>query len=584
MLEKILGREFVFTMSFMKPRIWRYFVGIMGMTLLFTALFAVEAYALKYIMNAAVNKQMSLFLTGVMILVIGVFAGLIIIPIFRWMYNSCAHITQAEAWLKLFDHVEKLPVSYFERSHSGDIISRMTNDVNAMTDLYTHKLRRLVAPVISAGGFGIAMLVFDWRIASVLILFNFLAAYINVCFAKPMRRVSDRIQQNLGTMTERLVDLLGGFSVMKLFHLQEMMLGSYNDTNQWVTDSLVNRRHIEGALESTNFFLGMVSNLGMVVVGAYLVINKMTDFGNLIALINLQAQFNRSLLQAGSYLPQVQASLAGASRVAELLNEPGEPERYALPSANGSQADIEMQDVTFSYDEREGILNEVNISAQKGEIIALVGPSGGGKSTIIKMLLGFYPPQTGSITVRNKSLGSYTLKQLRDMVSYVPQDAYLFDGTIEENIRYGRIKASAENVEAAAKAAHAHDFILAQPEGYNTLIGERGTKLSGGQKQRIAIARALLKDAPILLLDEATSALDSRSEQHVQQALEVLMKDRTTVVIAHRLSTIEHADVIYVIDNGRIVEQGSHRELLEKNGLYKLLYETQFKLEETGSF
>jgi ABC-type multidrug transport system fused ATPase/permease subunit len=217
------------------------------------------------------------------------------------------------------------------------------------------------------------------------------------------------------------------------------------------------------------------------------------------------------------------------------------------------------------------------VSAQRGQIVALVGPSGGGKSTVLKMLLGFYCPQAGSIVVEGRPIGSYPLEQLRERIAYVPQDAYLFDGTIEENIRYGRLDASDEELEAAARAANAHGFIVEQPEGYQTVVGERGAKLSGGQRQRIAIARALLKDAPILLLDEATSSLDSRSEQLVQQALDTLMKGRTTFVVAHRLSTVQHADAICVVDDGKIVERGNHLDLLEKKGLYRQLYETQFE-------
>lgn len=576
LIKTLLGYEFVFAMSFMKPRMWRYAVGMIGMTLSFTALIAIEAYALKYVMDAAITSEMTSFLTGVGIMVIGILIALIVIPIFRWMYNSCAHIAQADAWSQLFAHLERLPVRYFEQHHSGDIISRMTHDVTAMTDLYTHKLRRLLAPLLSAGGFAVAMLFLDWRLASVLILFNGVAAYINSRFAGPMRRVSDGIQQHLGLLTERLIDLLNGCSVIKLFHIQEQMLGLHDDVNQHVAELSIQRRHVEGALESTNFFLSMVSNLGVVIVGAYLVMKNMAEFGNILALINLQTRFNQSLLQAGTYLPQVQTSLAGASRVAELLHEPVEPERYALPPLNPTSTDILMENVTFGYNAQDIVLKHLYLSAEQGQVVALVGPSGGGKSTIIKLLLGFYPPRYGSIAIKNHSLGSYTLHQLRALTAYVPQDAYLFDGTIDENIRHGRCDASEEEVVAAAKAAHAHEFIQQQSHGYRTLVGERGTKLSGGQKQRIAIARALLKDAPILLLDEATSALDSKSEYHVQEALKRLMENRTVVVIAHRLSTIEHADIIYVIDNGQVVEQGTHQELLTLNDVYGRLYETQF--------
>lgn len=577
MLKRLLGSEFVRVMSFMKPRFWRYAIGMLAMTATFTGLSVVEAYALKYILDATVSGQMQTLITGAAIMLVGALATVVLAPIFRWMYNSCAHLTAAEVRLEVFSHLARLPISYFERSHSGDIISRVTNDTTLMVDVYTHKLRRFLAPTISGTISAVAMLLLDWRIACALILFNFLSAYVNTRFARPIRRVSDSIQRNVGTMTEKLIDLLAGFSIIRLFHLERFIVDAYEETNREAARLSIHRRHVEGMLDSTNFLLSMVSNLGTVVVGAYLAINGITDFGNLLALINLQANLNRALLRAGSYLPQVQESLAGAGRVFELLDEPVEPERYDLPFLEESNADVELRDVTFGYEHSECVLEGLSVSAERGQIVALVGPSGGGKSTALKMLLGFYCPQAGGIVVGGRPIGSYTLEQLRERIAYVPQDAYLFDGTIEENIRYGRPDASDEEVSAAARAANAHAFILEQPDGYQTIVGERGTKLSGGQRQRIAIARALLKDAPVLLLDEATSSLDSKSEQLVQQALDALMRGRTTFVVAHRLSTIRHADAICVVDDGRIVEQGNHYDLVEKNGLYKQLYETQFE-------
>ena len=578
MLYKLRQSEFMRVMAFMRPRMWRYGSGMLVMTGLATGLFIVEAFSLKYILDATVDNDLAGLINGLLILLGGVVVSIGLVPIFRYWYNSTSHQTAAEIRLQVFRHAERLPISYFERHHSGDVIARMTTDANLMVDVYTHKLRRFVAPVIFSLGSAAAMLFLDWRIAIVLILFNLLSTYINIRFIKPIRRISDQIQQHMGAMTERSIDLLAGFSILKLFHVQEIILGSYDEVNQNVTDLSIGRRQQEAVLDSINFLLGMISNLGMVVGGAYLIIYDLTEVGNLLALINLQTNLNRALLQSASYLPQVQEALAGASRVFEFFAEPVEPERYQLPDVAKSRAEmIVLQDVTFSYEQTTMVLNKLNIVAEKGQTVALVGPSGGGKSTIIKLLLGFYPLQAGNIMLNGKSLGHYTLEQLRNLVAYVPQDAYLFEGTITENIRYGRLDASPQEIQAAAKAAFAHTFIMEYPEGYDTLVGERGTKLSGGQRQRIAIARAVLKDAPILLLDEATSALDSQSEQWVQQALEALMKDRTTLVIAHRLSTIRHADRIYVIKEGRVVEMGQHLDLMAKGGLYKQLYETQFK-------
>ncbi|HEX3030297.1 MAG TPA: ATP-binding cassette domain-containing protein [Clostridia bacterium] len=298
------------------------------------------------------------------------------------------------------------------------------------------------------------------------------------------------------------------------------------------------------------------------------------DLATVITEINLLANVNYMIRNLGRLIALMQGSLAGGARVLELLEEKPEPESYSVCGENSDQM-LELKDVSFAYDDLP-VVNGLSISLEKGKRAALVGGSGGGKSTVIKLLLGFYPVNSGVITINGKSLGEYSLGELRSMIAYVPQDAYLFDGTIEENIRLGKADATDEEVKQAAELAFAHEFIEEMPDGYKTVVGERGTRISGGQRQRIAIARALLKDAPILLLDEATSALDSQSEQKVQDAINRLMEGRTVLAIAHRLSTIEYSDVIYVIEDGKVTEQGKHAELLDKGGTYSRLYNLQF--------
>ncbi len=313
------------------------------------------------------------------------------------------------------------------------------------------------------------------------------------------------------------------------------------------------------------------------------------EVGTIAAIIQLQGNANTLFFGLGHVITGLQSSLAGAGRVLQLLTTPIEPVHRSLPkrpqgTVTAGKGMVALKDVTFAYGEdaviKPAVLRGINLSVVQGEMVALVGPSGGGKSTLVKLLLGFYPLKQGDIVIAGKAVEQYTLAELRAHIAYVPQDAHLFAGTIRENIRYGKPDATETEIIAAAKAANAHDFILQSPHGYETLVGERGAKLSGGQRQRIALARALLKDAPILLLDEATSALDSESERLVQNALNKLIQGRTTIVIAHRLSTIEHTDVIYVMDKGRVVEQGQHYDLLAKGGLYKRLYESQFRRGE----
>jgi ABC-type multidrug transport system fused ATPase/permease subunit len=346
--------------------------------------------------------------------------------------------------------------------------------------------------------------------------------------------------------------------------------------------------------DATGHLVANLARFGLASLGLYVLMRGTVEIGTVWAITHLYGNASYMFGSVGDFMTEIQRALAGASRVFELLDWPVEnvkavPFREtSVPTPEQERSMVSITDLAFSYegDDKEDdgddveVLREINMSAGRGQVAALVGPSGGGKSTIVKLLLGFYPVRDGQIVIDGKPIEAYSLPHLRSMMAYVSQDAYLFDGTIEENIRYGKPGASREQIVAAAQAANAHDFIVEQPDGYDLPVGERGAKLSGGQRQRIAIARALIKDAPILLLDEATSALDSESEQQVQDALGTLMEGRTTVAIAHRLSTVENADTIYVIDDGRVVEQGKHEELVGQGGLYTRLYELQFGREE----
>ena len=317
----------------------------------------------------------------------------------------------------------------------------------------------------------------------------------------------------------------------------------------------------------------------MLAFGLYMSIMGKVDIGTIAAILHLQGNASFLFENIGSFITLIQRSLVGAARVFALFSSP--TESYSLldraKSSGVSNQMIEMKAVSFSYENDKKVLNNINLSIAEGNMTAIVGTSGGGKSTILKLLMRFYDADNGEIYVNGKSIHSRTLRELRDLFAYVPQDAYLFMGTIEENISYGKIGASKEEIIEAAKRAYAHDFIVEFPNGYKTIVEEGSNNLSGGQKQRIAIARAILKNAQILLLDEATSALDSESEQLVQLAINCLMKGKTTLVIAHKLSTIEAADEIFVLKKGEIVEKGSHKELISMKGLYKNLYDFQFK-------
>jgi ATP-binding cassette, subfamily B, bacterial len=577
---KLEGKnEFLRVMSFMKPRNLMYWTGLIGGCAMQAGLGIMIAFMMKDLFNGAVKGDMGLlWKAGSLALISIIFLGTFS-PFVRYLHNASLKRTMADIRFKAFKHIQELPSSYYESRHSGDVISRVTNDIQVIEQIFSGQMYMLVVCLLNGLSSAFFMLLLDWRMAIALILLGILTAYVNTRFAEPMRKVSDKIQANMGTMTERLTDLLAGFHIIKMFPIENLIMGRYKDANSETMRLCIRKARIGAFLDSTNFLLVWLSFGGALSAGAYMILYKYMDFGTMLAVINLLNGVVFMFTSLGNFIAQIQGSLGGANRVFELLDEPVEPERYVLKKTEDTAAMVELQDIGFSYNGTDRVLDGVSLSIGKGQMAALVGPSGGGKSTVLKMLLGYYTPQEGNIVVNAKSIGQYSLTELRDMMAYVPQDAYLFDGTVEENIWYGRPKATREEVIAAAEAANAHGFITELPEGYATKVGERGTRLSGGQKQRIAIARALLKNAPILLLDEATSALDSESEQLVQDALNRLMQGRTTIAVAHRLSTIRHADVIYVIEGGEVVEKGNHTELAEGEGLYNRLYELQFKLD-----
>jgi ABC-type multidrug transport system fused ATPase/permease subunit len=565
-------------MRFMKPRIWKYSIGIIANNVSAAlGLNIIMAFIYKDMVNGAVNSDMSLLVRSIIIALITVTIASFLCTTLTYLYNKCVRYTMTEIRQKAFYHIENLPIQEFEKRHSGDILSRMTNDLNNIESIYANALSGMIYAIVVGIGAMVSMFALNWKIALYAIGLGLATFFINTRFADSFRGINDKIQKSYGKMTEFLSDLFSGIQLVKMFHIDNIIVKKYNNANENTTDLTVTRIRKYAVLDSINSIIGSLSFIGIVVIGGMMALNKSTDFGTVMAFIKLQGNISFMFFQAGALITDLQNSLAGASRVFELLDEPVEPEKYNILNTSIVESAIEMNNVVFEYVDEEAVLDHLNIFIPIRQTVALVGPSGCGKSTIVKILLGFYPPKSGSISIFGKALNTYTLTEIRNMMAYVPQDAYLFDGTIEENIKYGKPNATEDEIIAATIAANAHEFILEQSEGYNTQIGERGARLSGGQRQRIAIARAFLKDAPILLLDEATSALDAQSERQVQEALELLMKGRTVIIIAHRLSTIERADRIYVVDKGRIIENGRHEELLKKEGLYRQLHQLQFK-------
>lgn len=360
------------------------------------------------------------------------------------------------------------------------------------------------------------------------------------------------------------------------------MASKFANINRQVYHDSLKKVKTTAILDSLNVLGKMLDTIGVVGVGSYFVFKGKVSIGTIIAIWQLKNPILNFFNRLSNLIAEIQIALAGAERIFEVMDESEEPKKYQhlevkiIPNLDKA---IIFENVDFGYLPNQWVLKNLSFEVKKGKKVALVGASGEGKSTIFKLLMGFYPPDKGTIIVDGLSLASTELSEIRKKIAYVPQNAYLFNGTIMENIRYGKVDATEEEIIRAAKIANAHDFITSFENGYHTLVGERGAQLSGGQRQRIAIARAVLKDAPILLLDEATSALDAESEYLVQEALDRLAEGRTTLIIAHRLSTIKNVDEILVIDGGYVKERGTHEELMAiEQGIYRTLYKQQYKV------
>jgi ATP-binding cassette subfamily B protein len=361
-----------------------------------------------------------------------------------------------------------------------------------------------------------------------------------------------------------------------MFQLEDEIQAQVASAARHSAQKAIAHARSQAAFDAVQAFVGWLQTFGLLAAGLLLFSRGYLLVGAVWAIVHLQGNASYLFEYFGQFITSMQKGLASGHRVLEILDQPTEKETIVslLPPR---QATAVLEDVSFSYAGGDrSTLQAISLVAEAGSLVALVGPSGSGKSTLLKLLIGFYLPDAGRLSVGGLLLNPESLQDIRRMIAYVPQDAYLFSGTIRENIAYGRPEAVESEIVEAARSANAHDFILEQPQGYETEVGEGGANLSGGQRQRIAIARALLRNAPLLLLDEATSAIDSESEGLVQEALDGLMRGRTTIAVAHRLSTVEHADTIYVLDKGTITEQGTHATLIASGGLYRHLYDLQF--------
>jgi ATP-binding cassette subfamily B protein/subfamily B ATP-binding cassette protein MsbA len=479
---------------------------------------------------------------------------------------------------RIFERLQRLPLRFFDRRPVGDLMSRVTNDVDTLNQLLSQGLSQLLGSLLGLVGIVVAMLVLDWRLA--LVCFSIIPVMLltNVLFARRARLAFRTTRETVGDVTAGLQEEIIGVREAQAFNRTEANIERFRERNEANRAANVQAVAITAAFAPAIDVLSTLATAVVIGYGGYLVVTGSLTVGLLTAFLIYVQQFFRPVQLASQVYTQAQAALAGAERIFSILDEepepPDPPDAGRLGEVEGR---IEFESVSFAYEPGRPVLRDVSFEVEPGRTVALVGPTGAGKTTIANLIPRFYDVTGGSVRVDGRDVREIERRSLRRHIATVLQEPFLFSGTVAENIGYGRAGASREEIEAAARAVSAHDFIRALPQGYETPLGTGGGTLSGGQRQLVSFARAVLADPRILILDEATSNIDTRTEALIQEALGTLMKGRTSVVIAHRLSTIRNADLILVVEEGRIAERGTHASLLATGGLYADLYRRQFR-------
>ncbi len=474
--------------------------------------------------------------------------------------------------------INRIPLKYFESRTYGEVLSRITNDVDTLQQGLNQSITQLITSVTTLVGVFFMMLSINVWMTLVALLILPVSMMIIGQVMKRSQKYFQAQQSFLGEVNGQVEEVYSGHNIIKAFNKEEDVEKTFQDTNEKLYTSAWKSQFFSGMMMPIMQFVGNLGYVMVAILGGYLTIRGSIQVGDIQSFFQYIRNFTQPVQQIAQVTNLLQSSAAASERVFEFLEEEEEDQKADHPvSIEGMEGNVDFSHVSFGYNPDKIVIHDFSARVKAGQKIAIVGPTGAGKTTMVKLLLRFYDVNSGSISVDGHDVRNFNRTELREMFGMVLQDTWLFSGTIMENIRYGRLDATDEEVIAAAKAAHAHRFIMTQPDGYNTVLNEETSNISQGQKQLLTIARAILADNRILILDEATSSVDTRTEEQIQKAMDNLMRGRTSFVIAHRLSTIRDADCILVMKDGDIVEQGNHEELLKKQGFYANLYNSQFE-------
>ncbi len=532
----------------------------------------------RYMLNDFIpNKNVELIVTfGITLFVIYIIRMLL-----NYFIQYCGHIVgvkmQAKMRSDMFKHLQKLPYTFYDSHETGKLMSRMTNDLNDVSELAHHGPETLIISSISFIAAFIYLLTINVTLTLIIFLCVPFLLTISFLVRNKMRNAFMEGRKSVAQINASLEGSISGIRVTKAYTNSKKEIEKFEQGNERFVNARKKMYHFMGLFHSTSTFVTEVFNVVVLIAGGLFLYAghiELGDYSVFIVSINI---FLAPIRQLIMFMEQFQNGTTGFQRFIEIMDTPIEKDGEHAKDIENVQGKIEFKNVTYSYSAGADVLNDLSFKVDKGKIFALVGSSGGGKTTICHLIPNFYKIEKGDILIDDISIKDITMQSLRKNIGIVQQDVYLFNSSIRDNILYGKPDATEEEIIIAAKRANIHDYVMTLEKGYDTVVGERGVKLSGGQKQRLSIARVFLKNPPILILDEATSALDNTTEILIQQSLDELCKGRTTIVVAHRLSTIKNANTIAVVENGVITEQGTHQELLDLGGRYKTLYSQQLR-------